>query len=68
MKHSVILILALALGSRISLAQRTVINLNGTREFDQTTTAFPTEKFARTIERKFCYLNGEKTSYPITHT
>jgi beta-galactosidase len=49
MKHSVILILALALCSQISLAQRTVINLNGTWEFDQTTAAFPPEKFTRTI-------------------
>jgi beta-galactosidase len=49
MKYSVIFILALALGSRITQAQRNVIILNGTWEFDQTTTAFPPEKFTRTI-------------------
>ena len=51
MKHSVILILALILTVKYSNGQspRTVINLNGTWEFDQTTTAFPPEKFTRTI-------------------
>jgi hypothetical protein len=51
MKHSVILILAIVLIARISQAQdpRTVINLNGKWDFDQTTAAFPPEKFTRTI-------------------
>ncbi len=51
MKNSVIIFLALALGSHISRAQepRITINLNGTWEFDQTTEAFPPEKFTRTI-------------------
>jgi len=51
MKHLIILILALILTVKYSNGQspRTVINLNGTWEFDQTTTAFPPEKFTRTI-------------------
>lgn len=51
MKHSIILILALILGVELSQAQkpRTVINLNGIWDFDQTITAFPPENFTRTI-------------------
>ena len=51
MKHLIILILVLILTVKYSNGQspRTVINLNGTWEFDQTTTAFPPEKFTRTI-------------------
>ena len=51
MRHLVILILAIALVTQLSQAQepRTVISLNGTWDFDQTTTAFPPEKFTRTI-------------------
>jgi len=51
MKNAAILILALVLGVQFSRAQspRTIINLNGTWDFDQTTTAFPPEKFTRTI-------------------
>ena len=51
MKHFVILLLAFILTASISQAQngRTIINLNGTWEFDQTTTAFPPAKFTRTI-------------------
>ncbi len=51
MKHLFILFLALFISAQITPAQksRIVINLNGTWEFDQTTTAFPPEKFTRTI-------------------
>jgi hypothetical protein len=51
MKHLVILVLALIFSLHIAKSQqaRTVIDLNGTWEFDQTTTAFPPEKFTRTI-------------------
>ncbi len=51
MRHFIILILAIVLITTTSQAQdpRTVINLNGTWDFDQTTTAFPPEKFTRTI-------------------
>ena len=51
MKHSFILILVIILSVQSTSAQnpRTTINLNGTWEFDQTTTAFPPEKFTRTI-------------------
>jgi beta-galactosidase len=51
MKHFVILLFAFVLISSISTAQnpRTTIDLNGKWDFDQTTTAFPPEKFTRTI-------------------
>ena len=51
MKHLVILFLVMILSAQLVKAQnpRTVINLNGTWEFDQTTNAFPPEKFTRTI-------------------
>jgi beta-galactosidase len=51
MKHSVILFLVLLLSVRVAQTQnpRTVISLNGTWEFDQTTDAFPPQKFTRTI-------------------
>jgi beta-galactosidase len=51
MKHSIILILLFILPLRFTQAQdpRTVINLNGTWEFDQTMNAFPPEKFTRKI-------------------
>jgi len=51
MKHSVTLILALILSSLLVHAQqpRTIISLNGIWEFDQTTDAFPPQKFTRTI-------------------
>ena len=51
MKHLAILFLALSLTVQFSIAQnpRTVIDLNGIWEFDQTTTAFPPETFTRTI-------------------
>ncbi|HSN50072.1 MAG TPA: beta galactosidase jelly roll domain-containing protein, partial [Bacteroidales bacterium] len=47
----IIFILAIILSAQYSNAQnpRTVINLNGTWEFDQTVNAFPPEKFTRTI-------------------
>lgn len=45
-----VLCLVLCLLSVTAFAQeRTVINLNGTWQFDQTTTAFPPAKFTRTI-------------------
>ena len=51
MKHTIILILGFILSVQFAHSQqpRTVINLNGTWEFDQTTAAFPPEKFTRTI-------------------
>src|SRR5664279_5266387 len=51
MKKSVFITLALFLGVQVAQPQkpRTVINLNGTWDFDQTTIAFPPEKFTRTI-------------------
>lgn len=51
MKHSVTLILALILSSLLVHAQqpRTIISLNGIWDFDQTTDAFPPQKFTRTI-------------------
>jgi beta-galactosidase len=50
MNKSAVLILGMILGSHLAQSQsRTVINLNGTWEFDQTTAAFPPEKFTRTI-------------------
>jgi beta-galactosidase len=50
MNKSAVLILGMILGSQLAQSQsRTVINLNGTWEFDQTTTAFPPDKFTRTI-------------------
>ena len=51
MKNSVIPILVLLMSSQLSLTQepRTILNLNGTWEFDQTTKAFPPEKFTRKI-------------------
>jgi ABC-type antimicrobial peptide transport system permease subunit len=47
----IILILAIVLNLQIGRAQdpRAIINLNGTWEFDQTTRAFPPEKFTRKI-------------------
>ncbi len=50
MKKSAILLLGIIFGLQLAQSQpRTVINLNGTWEFDQTTAAFPPEKFTRTI-------------------
>lgn len=51
MKNSVILLLVFLIFSHPSTAQepRTILNLNGTWEFDQTTKAFPPEKFTRKI-------------------
>ena len=50
MKKSAILLLGIIFGLQLAQSQpRTVINLNGTWEFDQTTTAFPPEKFTRKI-------------------
>jgi len=51
MKHFIFLFPALILSAQLMQAQspRTEISLNGTWEFDQTTTAFPPEKFTRTI-------------------
>ena len=51
MKKSVIITLLMIFGAQLGLSQnpRTIINLNGTWDFDQTTTAFPPEKFTRTI-------------------
>jgi len=51
MKNSALLIFALILSVQLTLAQnpRTTINLNGTWEFDQTTTAFPPVTFTGKI-------------------
>src|ERR1035437_6113852 len=51
MKHSLVFFLAIILSAQFAHSQqpRTVLNLNGTWEFDQTTTAFPPEKFTRNI-------------------
>ena len=51
MKQSVALILVLILSLRFAQSQnpRIVIDLNGTWDFDQTTAAFPPEKFTRKI-------------------
>lgn len=51
MKKLIFLIIALSLTAQYSNGQnrRTVINLNGTWDFDQTAAAFPPEKFTRTI-------------------
>jgi beta-galactosidase/beta-glucuronidase len=51
MKHFIILFLTVVLSLHPAKSQnpRTTINLDGTWEFDQTTTAFPPEKFTRTI-------------------
>ena len=51
MKTSILLAFVLILSIQLSQAQnaRTVIDLNGTWDFDQTLTAFPPEKFTRTI-------------------
>jgi hypothetical protein len=51
MKQLIIFCFLLILGTQWALSQspRTTINLNGTWDFDQTTTAFPPEKFTRTI-------------------
>jgi len=51
MKNLIILFLSVILSTQLVQSQspRTVINLNGIWEFDQTTTAFPPEKFTRTI-------------------
>jgi hypothetical protein len=50
-KHSTFLFLLVVFGVLQAQSQspRTVINLNGAWDFDQTTTAFPSEKFTRTI-------------------
>jgi beta-galactosidase len=51
MKNSVLSIIVFLLSSQLSVAQepRKIINLNGNWEFDQTTIAFPPEKFTRKI-------------------
>jgi hypothetical protein len=51
MKYTVVLFLVLFLGTMVAQAQnpRVDLSLNGTWEFDQTTKAFPPEKFTRTI-------------------
>src|SRR5665647_1773961 len=51
MKQSIIIILQIVLSIQFAQAQepRKVIILNGTWEFDQTTNAFPPEKFTRKI-------------------
>src|SRR5665647_3399241 len=51
MKQSIIIILQIVLSIQFAQAQepRKVIVLNGTWEFDQTTNAFPPEKFTRKI-------------------
>jgi len=51
MKNLNFLFLSLIFGAQLAQSQspRIVISLNGTWEFDQTTTAFPPEKFTRTI-------------------
>lgn len=51
MKHSVLLVLAFTVFVQFSHAEdpRTVINLNGIWDFDQTIKAFPPEKFTRKI-------------------
>jgi beta-galactosidase len=51
MKHSLILVFSIILYTQSAFSQnpRIVINLNGSWEFDQSTTAFPPEKFTRTI-------------------
>lgn len=51
MKHLIILFLTLVASWHPAQSQnpRATINLNGTWDFDQTTTAFPPEKFTRTI-------------------
>ena len=51
MKNSVFFIIVFLLSSQLSVAQepRKIINLNGNWEFDQTTIAFPPEKFTRKI-------------------
>src|SRR5664279_3095864 len=51
MRNLIILFIPLILGTQWAQSQspRTTINLNGTWDFDQTTTAFPPDKFTRTI-------------------
>src|SRR5664279_2403219 len=51
MKNPIVLLIAviISLQSAFSQNPRTTINLNGTWEFDQTTSAFPPEKFTRSI-------------------
>ena len=51
MKHLIVSFLVLILGMQLAHSQnpRTIIDLNGTWDFDQTTTAFPPAKFTRTI-------------------
>ncbi|MGC1390423.1 MAG: glycoside hydrolase family 2 [Bacteroidales bacterium] len=51
MKHLLILVFSIILNAQSAFTQnpRTVIDLNGSWEFDQSTTAFPPEKFTRTI-------------------
>jgi len=51
MKNQVLTIILFLLSSQLSVAQeaRKVINLDGVWEFDQTTNAFPPEKFTRKI-------------------
>jgi beta-galactosidase len=52
MKQALIIVIAVMLYSPYSLAidSRTIIDLNGTWEFDQTRDAFPPEKFTRLVE------------------
>jgi beta-galactosidase/beta-glucuronidase len=51
MKHLFISFLVLILGMQVAQSQnpRTIIDLNGKWDFDQTTTAFPPDNFTRTI-------------------
>jgi beta-galactosidase len=51
MKYLSMLFLLMLISVQVTLSQqpRTTVNLNGTWEFDQTTKAFPPEKFARKI-------------------
>lgn len=51
MKHLILSFLVLISGMQVAQSQnpRTIIDLNGKWDFDQTTVAFPPEKFTRTI-------------------
>jgi beta-galactosidase len=51
MKNPIVFLILILLSVRVTFSQdqRTTINLNGTWEFDQTTKAFPPEKFTRKI-------------------
>ena len=51
MKNSFVHVLVFLISSQLAPAQepRTILNLNGTWEFDQTTKAFPPERFTRKI-------------------